>query len=217
MTIAESVEANFPPPVASPDGFMRPIAEWLVGGLLALAEPGGSGCFGCELHGGKPAALVAAITKRLCGRETASAIPVVFPCFQIHLDREPGGNVCAHAASITDVPRNRKKKLSVKKRPQLPHPPGKKVEGSLDRGRAAHVNPRCRKGFNRIPAASAPQECHVARRVAGFQDLICKSRRRRDAGGIFVNVEGVVKVGNARPFTVQQRVDGQRAALIFFI
>jgi hypothetical protein len=72
--------------------FVRAVAKWGFGGVLALAEPGVARLFGREFHRGKGRPLVRTIAEGLVGGISASAEKVVLSCFEADFDRTFGGD-----------------------------------------------------------------------------------------------------------------------------
>jgi len=82
---------------------VRAIAVRRAAGVLALAEPGVAAFFCGEFLGRKARAFMRAVAKRLGGRTTAGAKPIIFSRLKRHLGRRPGRNnrFCTHSADRT--------------------------------------------------------------------------------------------------------------------
>jgi hypothetical protein len=96
MPTTASVEDSFLWPGALRDGFVGAITKWWVCGLLALAEPSGTGFCGCKFHGSHSRSFVRSIAERLGGGASAGAIPVVLAGLQLNFGWKLCRDVCAH-------------------------------------------------------------------------------------------------------------------------
>src|SRR5688500_12381765 len=78
----------------------------------------------------------------------------------------------------------------------------KLLQGLVDRVGRGDIDTRALQQVDRVVTAAAAEEVEVAvyGGLAFVQDLLRQSNCRRDTGGVLVDVETSIKVGNASPF-----------------
>lgn len=87
----------------------------------------------------------------------------------------------------------------------------------LDRFRRGHIDARFFQDVDGEVAAAALQEAEVAvnRRRALLQNLFGEAGRSREARRVFVHIEAVVEMRDARPFHLNVLIHNHAGTIIF--
>src|SRR3954470_24284736 len=92
---------------------------------------------------------------------------------------------------------------------QFRESPLKKTQRALDRRWSCHVDPSSAEGFQRELCAAGLQEFQVGLDGTGLarEDTFRKCNRGLNTGGVFVDVERVIKMGDSEALQIEFRIE----------